>query len=256
MSRRVLLCIAACLCFCTGAHAQYARDTLSVRPFRATQLIAPAVLGAAGVAVHYLGHDAIEVPVRSYVQDNIRKGGAYIDAGTYLRWIPAPVHLGLGLAGVPSRHAFVDRVIEDAIAYGFCLGSGYLLKKAFHSERPGGGEFDSFPSGHALIAFTGAELIRMDYGWGWGGGAYALAAAIGAERIWDDRHWLGDVLAGAGLGILSAHVGEWLLEPFKSLFGIPDVEWDGLSGRRTSLAFHASSDPLSGTPLAGVSLSF
>ncbi|MBO4475663.1 MAG: phosphatase PAP2 family protein [Bacteroidales bacterium] len=256
MARKVILCVLMCLCLCGGARAQYARDTLDRQSFRPAQLIAPALLAGAGLSIHFLGHDAVEVPIRTFVQDNVRKGVPASEVTGYVRWVPGAMHLSLGLLGVPSRHAFVDRSIEDVISFGFCLGGGYLLKKAFHGERPGGGEFDSFPSGHCMIAFTGAELMRMDYGWAWGGGAYALAAVIGGERLLVDRHWLGDVLAGAGFGILSAHVGGWLLDPVKSLFGIPDVGWDGLSGRRTAVAFHASADPLSGTPLAGVSVSF
>ena len=251
-----LLAVVAGLCICAGAHAQFARDTLAAPVFRASQLIAPVTLGAAGAALHFIGHEAVEVPVRSFVQGIPGAGPSRTDFTSYVRWTPVALHLGLGLVGADSRRPFLDRTIEDAISYGFALGGGYLLKKAFRGERPGGGEFDSFPSGHAVIAFTGAELMRMDYGWGWGSGAYVLATAIGAERLWSDRHWLGDVLAGAGFGILCAHAGEWLLGPFKSLFGIPDVPWDGLSRRRTDLAFRASSDPVSGTPLAGVVLSF
>lgn len=255
MSKRLLLVVTG-LCLCAAVHAQFARDTLAAPPFRATQLIAPVTLGAAGAAVHFFGHQAVELPVRTFVQDIPGAGPADFDVTSYVRWAPLALHLGLGLVGAEARRPFLDRTIQDAISYGFALGSGYLLKKAFHGERPGGGEFDSFPSGHAIIAFTGAELLRMDYGWGWGSAAYVLASAIGAQRLWCDRHWLGDVLAGAGLGILSAHVGEWLLGPFKSLFGIPDVTWDGLSGKKADLAFTASSDPMSGTPLAGFSLSF
>lgn len=256
MLKRLLLFFTACLSVCTGARAQFARDTLAASTFKATQLIAPLTLGAAGTALHYLGHDAVEVPVRSFVQDIPGAGTPGFDVVSYARWAPVALHLSLGLTGVSSRKPVLDRAIQDVISYGFCLGSGYLLKKALHGERPGGGEFDSFPSGHSIIAFTGAELVRMDYGWGWGSGAYVLATAIGAERLWSDHHWLGDVIAGAGLGILSAHVGEWLLGPFKSIFGIPDVSWDGLSGKRSDLAFHASADPLSGAPMASVVLSF
>lgn len=242
---------------CGSLYAQHSRDTLALRSsFKASQLVAPAVLGVAGAGVHYLGHQAIEIPLRESLQGSPIAGNVLSTASSVAQYVPVAMHLGLGLAGVPSQHSFLDRSIEAATGYGFCLGVGFILKKLFRSERPGGGAFNSFPSGHAAKAFTGAELLRMDYGWGWGGGAYALAGLVCAERVVDDRHWLGDVIAGAGLGILSAHVGGWLLEPVKSLFGIPDLDWDGLSGRRVRLAFIPGADPLSGSPTAGLSVLF
>lgn len=257
MLRRALACIFISFGVCSSASAQYVRDSTAREPvFRASQLIAPAVLGSAGAAVHFFGHRGVEIPARDYVQNTLRGDSPFLDIGSYTQYVPVAAHLGLGLAGVPARHAFVDRCIEASISYVFCLGAGFLLKKAVAAERPGGGEFNSFPSGHAIKAFTGAELLRMDYGWAWGGGGYALAAFTGAERLWGDRHWLGDVLAGAGLGILSAHVGEWLLQPFKSLFGIPDLQWDGFGGRKVQLAVHPGADPVSGLSTAGIYMTF
>lgn len=66
----------------------------------------------------------------------------------------------------------------------------------------------------------GAELVRREYGTGYGIAAYSVAAGIGVLRIWNDRHWLGDVLAGAGIGILSAEIGWWLLPCGRRLFGV------------------------------------
>ena len=34
---------------------------------------------------------------------------------------------------------------------------------------------------------------------------------FGVLRIYNNRHWLNDVLAGAGIGILSARIGYWML---------------------------------------------
>lgn len=74
--------------------------------------------------------------------------------------------------------------------------------------------FNSFPSGHTATAFLGAELVRLEFGedcpvMAWG--AYMVAAGVGCMRIYNDRHWATDVIAGAGVGILSARFGRWLL---------------------------------------------
>ncbi len=89
-------------------------------------------------------------------------------------------------------------------------GSVKSLKTLFSVERPDGSDALSFPSGHSARAFMMAGLLTREYGglspWV-GAGAYSLAAATGVMRIANDRHWLSDVLTGAGLGILSAEAG-------------------------------------------------
>jgi len=43
---------------------------------------------------------------------------------------------------------------------------------------------------------------------------------VGLMRMCNDRHWYNDVLAGAGIGILSARLGYWLLPLERRLFGL------------------------------------
>ena len=59
----------------------------------------------------------------------------------------------------------------------------------------------SFPSGHASAAFGVAEVVRTLYGNRAGSVFYALAAITGISRIHDNKQYLSDVVAGAGLGI-------------------------------------------------------
>lgn len=243
----VLLCALTVM----PVRAQYASD------FKCTQLLAPVLLTGAGLGLHYLGHEAIEMPLRDYVQQDIRQGGTtpFYDIGSYVQYVPSSMHIGLGLLGARSQHAFLDRTIESSIAHLTGLALSRIPKLIFNAQRPDGGS-KAFPSGHSILAFAGAELTRMDYGAGWGAGAYALAAFVGVDRIYGDRHWIGDILAGAGLGVLSAHVGGWLLQPVKNLFGIPDIGWDGFGRRKTELSFVPVADPVTNTYRASVLLQF
>ena len=50
---------------------------------------------------------------------------------------------------------------------------------------------------------------------------FAVATAVAGMRLYNDRHWLNDVIGGAGFGILSARVGYWLLPYERKLF-----RWD------------------------------
>lgn len=70
----------------------------------------------------------------------------------------------------------------------------------------------SFPSYHTTQAFIGATVLAEEYGGRRGGGwimagGFTLATATGAMRLLNNRHWSSDVLAGAGIGILSTESG-------------------------------------------------
>ena len=114
------------------------------------------------------------------------------------------------------------------------------------SNAPG-----SFPSGHTATAFMGAELIRREYGNAWGAGAYLLAGGIGFLRIYNDRHWLGDVLAGAGFGILAANIAYWLLPLERKLFG-----WDKRKRKTTALQLLPSYQSATKAPMLTLSLTY
>ena len=150
------------------------------------------------------------VPARAqYVLDDV------------LRWVTPAAGLTLGAIGVPSKHDIRDQILVMGTSGAVVLGSVYGLKHIVKRERPDGIRTDSFPSGHAAVAFWGAEVVREEYGWGWGAGAYALAAGVSVLRIYHQEHWETDVLAGAAIGILSARIGYWLLPWERRLFG-----WD------------------------------
>ena len=88
-----------------------------------------------------------------------------------------------------------------------CQGGKRLIRE----PRPDTEARTSFPSGHTATAFCGAELTRIEYGNAYGAAAYLFAATTGIMRVINNRHWCNDVLAGAGVGFLSAHIGYWLL---------------------------------------------
>ena len=89
------------------------------------------------------------------------------------------------------------------------------FKYGFAKERPDCSAKNSFPSGHTFTAFVGAEIIRREYGkeHPWiAVAAYGVATVVGIMRVYNNRHWAGDVLAGAGLGILSTTLVYWVLD--------------------------------------------
>lgn len=99
------------------------------------------------------------------------------------------------------------------------LGTVTALKSATHQLRPDGSADNSFPSGHTANAFFGATILAKEYADKSiliAIGGYSVAAATGAMRILNNRHWASDVLVGAGIGIISGEVAyivyPWLKE--------------------------------------------
>ncbi|MEZ9233800.1 phosphatase PAP2 family protein [Vibrio amylolyticus] len=68
--------------------------------------------------------------------------------------------------------------------------------------RPNTSNELSFPSGHTAAAFSGAAFLQSRYGAKWGVPAYIAASYVGASRIYGNKHYADDVLAGASIAFL------------------------------------------------------
>ena len=127
----------------------------------------------------------------------------------YLIFAP---YLELGavtLAGVQSRNDRVNLLLVIAKSEAIMLASTFAVKYISREERPDGSDNLSFPSGHTAQAFLAASIVHTelrDKSQLYGIGAYALATSVGVLRMVNDKHWQSDVVAGAGFGILSAHL--------------------------------------------------
>ena len=143
----------------------------------------------------------------------------------YLQYTPALAGHVLSIAGIKGKHKLFDRLMIDGIAAGFSITSVLILKQVISEKRPDGSDDRSFPSNHAATAFCSAELLREEYSdvspW-YGIAGYSVAVVTGYLRLYNNKHWFGDVLAGAGIGIVSAKLANKLF-PFakRILFGRP-----------------------------------
>lgn len=122
----------------------------------------------------------------------------------YLLYAPAAVSLGLASAGVKGKHSLGDQVILAILSNVVSQGVTQSLKLIVRYPRPDRQDYYSFPSGHTTSAFTNATILHEEYGERsvlYSIGGYGTATAVGSMRILNNRHWLADVLMGAGIGI-------------------------------------------------------
>lgn len=133
----------------------------------------------------------------------------------YTQYLPAAVMLGMKVAGVKGKSTWGELILSDAI--GVAIGTAMVggLKIITTKERPDGTDQHSFPSGHTARAFMAATMLHKEYGelspW-ISIGAYTCATATGMTRLMNNRHWMSDVLAGAGIGIASVEIGYYLAD--------------------------------------------
>ena len=197
-----------------------ANQTPSTR-FRPQQLIVPASLitiGALGVGTKAPLHGLNE-SIRDGLYD-LSQGRKY-HFDDYIQYAPVAFYLTLDFMGLKAKHSLGERVAVASVTYLSVTALSQSIKHIVREPRPDTGTLNSFPSGHTTTAFAGAELVRSEYGWGAGMGAYAVAATVGFMRMYNDRHWFNDVVAGAGFGILSARIGYWMLPLNRHIFRIP-----------------------------------
>ncbi|CAG23810.1 phosphatase PAP2 family protein [Photobacterium profundum] len=87
------------------------------------------------------------------------------------------------------------------------------VKSTVGRKRPNDSSWNSFPSGHTGAAFSGAAFLQSRYGSTWGIPAYAAATFVGVSRIHGNRHYAGDVVAGASIGFL---MNQYFVSPYNT----------------------------------------
>jgi len=143
--------------------------------------------------------------------------------------VPGAFIIGAGLYGV-GRLAGNDEMADlglhgsEAILVGLVVTGGlkvltgrarpYLGREDAHNfgllRGWGNRDYASFPSGHTLIAFAAAAAVTEETRrywpnavWGIGTVMYGGAALAGWSRMFDNQHWMSDVVVGGAMGIFA-----------------------------------------------------
>ncbi len=221
--RTLLLLLTLCLCY--PMVAQYSShpktittdtlpltDHLHYHSFTKQSLKIGAIslpLMLSGVATYGLGREFRDlrnqfVPDFKYSYDD------------YLQYAPAIAMVGMKVAGVEGRSSWGRMLVSDAFSAILVAGAVNGIKYSVKELRPDNSAYNSFPSGHTTTAFMTATMLHKEYGETrsplYSIAGYTLATATAISRQLNNRHWLADVLTGAGLGILATETGYLLAD--------------------------------------------
>ncbi|MBO4635339.1 MAG: phosphatase PAP2 family protein [Bacteroidales bacterium] len=217
--RRILLVLAACLCMMPAGYAQR-RDSVytASERFQWQKLVVPVTLMGAGTIAAYspCWKSGVDQPAKAWAAQI--RGDKYIGIDDYVQFVPAAGYAVAAICGA-GEHGFWEQLMTGATAYILMFGTVQAVKYATAMQRPNG-RGNTFPSGHTATAFMGAELVRLEYGPWWGLAAYAAAVPVAFLRVYNEWHWVSDLIAGAGLGILCANAAYWLMPFERKLFGV------------------------------------
>ena len=197
--------------------------------FNYKQLIVPTIL--IGYGVWATDNDQLELFNLEISEELTEHIDEKVTIDDFAQYAPLVSTFAFDFAGIKSKNNIKDKAIIAATSHLIMAGIVYTIKKTAQIQRPDKTSFDSFPSGHTATAFAGAELFYQEYkdvsGW-YGVSGYIVATGVGAFRIYNNRHWLSDVIAGAGIGILSTKAAYWLFPTINKLFTTKE------SNRKTS----------------------
>ena len=129
----------------------------------------------------------------------------------YTQFFGPAMVVGLKLGGYEGRSDWPRLLASAGMSYVIMAGLVNGIKYGAKEMRPDGSTANSWPSGHTATAFVGATLLHKEYGltrspW-WSVAGYGMATATGVMRVLNNRHWISDVMSGAGIGIMSTELG-------------------------------------------------
>ena len=152
----------------------------------------------------------------------------------YTQYFGPALTLGLKLGGMEGRSDWPRFFASAAMSYGIMALLVNTIKYTAKEMRPDGSSANSWPSGHTATSFVGATILHKEYGltrspW-FSVAGYGIATATGVMRVLNNRHWVSDVLSGAGIGILSGEVA----------YALSDIFFKGKGLRRNDIPGMAS----------------
>ncbi|WP_294236420.1 phosphatase PAP2 family protein [Chryseobacterium sp. sg2396] len=148
------------------------------------------------------------------IQQNLQKNAQKMvyrnfktKADNYLQYAPVFFIFSGNSLGFESKNTYLQMEKNTLAASMITGGIVFIGKKSFKDIRPDNSARNSYPSGHSALSFTLATIQFLEYKdsdlW-YASSGYVFATATALLRVANNRHWNGDVLTGAGIGIAVA----------------------------------------------------
>jgi membrane-associated phospholipid phosphatase len=151
---------------------------------------------------------------------------------------------GFNIISSQNRHELGRQTVLLLTSGTLASAIVWPTKKLTDRERPNGKPY-AFPSGHTAYAFTIATFMDKEFRHKspWVSVvSYGIAGGTGVLRVLNNAHWFSDILAGAGIGILSVNTVYWVQAKLTQGGGLntamyPVVLPTGQMGMAMSLTF-------------------
>lgn len=201
-----------CLFLLSNFHCQ--NDTIplkvKIRPY-----ITPSVLISSGLFITYTSGDFSRFNLQNKILTRFPNSQSHID--NYLPFIPiGQMYLGRAM-GLKSKNNYFNQSKQLFFSQLFTSIFTHILKRTTLITRPDNTPY-SFPSGHTSFAFSSATTLFYEYKENhplYASSGFIFASTTGGLRVLNNRHWVSDVLVGAGIAIITTHL-VYHFEPLKN----------------------------------------
>jgi hypothetical protein len=210
MNKSVLMCLFLLMTI-LNVNAQYS-DTISSKSIYKKAIVPAAFIGI-GVLINGSQFEQnLQTDLRNKVGNDFESS---ID--DYTQYAPIATMYLADIIGVKAKNHWFDQSKYLFISNAISAAITHSLKNIISKTRPNGSDH-SIPSGHTTVAFTNAAVLHQEFRetssvLAYSG--YAFAVTTGTFRMLNNKHWLSDILVGAGIGILATEI-VYYFEPLKN----------------------------------------
>lgn len=185
-------------------------DETPYRPHLISFIVPTAFIGFGVASLSINGLKNLNLSTKDEIREHQLK---HSNLDNYSQYVPAAMVYGLNALGVQGKHNFKERTViyltSQLISGAMVLPLKHIVKEI----RPDSSNNLSFPSGHTATAFSSAQFMFHEYrdsNFWLSISGYPFAIFTGTYRAINNKHWVGDVVAGAGFGILATELAYWV----------------------------------------------
>lgn len=180
-----------------------AQDSTKVSSKLKTGYITGGALIVTGIV---LDRQSIKTGFRDWIRERYEIPNTNVD--DILQHVPIGMIYATDLALGNDKKEIARHTRHLIVSQALTLSTMLIVKEVTNSPRPNGGSH-TFPSGHTAYTFASAGVMYQSFKddnllLAYSG--YVPAVVVGAYRMIKDKHWVSDVVVGAGLGIVMSHL--------------------------------------------------